>query len=70
MTKEFNLSSKRWETLDGDEFETGEYAYNEKDVKEFIKKIKYRISFVMNNSDYTEDDIMLVIKKLAGDELI
>ncbi len=60
--KEFNLSKKRIDKLDG-------YIYREKDVKEFIKRLKE--SFYAQ--DFTTDEAyeysMNRIDKLAGEKL-
>jgi len=56
MEKEFNLSEKRTEDI------LGEWSYEEKDVKEFIRLLKEDERF----GDYHK----WKINKLAGDELI
>jgi len=40
-------------------------SLKEENFNEFIKKLKEKISFLMNNSDYTEDDLIQEIDKLA-----
>jgi hypothetical protein len=39
------------------------------DVKESIKKLKKDISYLMNNTDYDEDDLIEAIDIRAGDKL-
>ena len=73
MEKEFNLSEKRfrnkklglveWEDRKGNKMY---YGYNERDVKEFIKRLKEAVN--PNWCDYTE--VQMIIDKLAGDKLI
>ncbi len=65
MEKEFNLSKKRIDKLDG-------YIYREKNVKEFIKRLKEE----MSNPRMFDDNPIAVcivveelIDKLAGEEL-
>jgi len=58
-----SLSEKRYKSYEP------EFHYKEKDVKEFIKQLKEKQSFIMNNSDYTEDDLISEIDKLAGENL-
>jgi len=69
--KEFNLSEKVGGFITETELGYGEdgHLLTVKDVKEFIKRLKEKLSFMMNNSDYDEDSIMYVIDKLAGEKL-
>ena len=58
MEKEFNLSEK--ESIEGD------CKYDRVDVKEFIKRLKEDLKFILQY----DEDINHVIDELAGDKLI
>jgi len=64
-TKEFNLSEKRLDMLSG-------YKYPEKDVKEFIKKLKKETPEYVSDPEVKFSRIALhrIINKLVGDKLI
>jgi hypothetical protein len=65
MTEKFILSEKRKEDCqDG--------FYHEKDVKEFIKKLKDKISvdLLSGNDRLDYYNFAIIIDKLAGDKLI
>ena len=69
--EEFNLSEKdhNMSMMPGDE---EEHMYLQKDIKEFIKRLKYQIFMAKPwlFSDKKERDIILKeIDKLAGDDL-
>ena len=55
---EFNLSEK--ESIEGD------CKYDREDVKEFIKRVKEELKFILQY----DEDINHVIDELAGDKLI
>jgi len=38
----------------------------EADVLNFVEKLKIRLSFIMNNSNYTEEDLMSEIDRMLG----
>jgi hypothetical protein len=65
--KEETLYDKRLPAVLNDSFEA---QYRERDIKNFIKKLKETISFYLNNSDYTEDGLLTKIDKLAGSKLV
>ena len=60
--KEFNLSKFRVDDLRGG----GQLGYREEDVKEFIKRVKEELKFILQY----DEDINHVIDELAGDKLI
>ncbi len=66
--KEFNLSERINKFIGWHSKENRFIHINH--VKEFTQVIMQQISFVMNNSDYTEDDILDVIEKYAGKECV
>jgi len=68
MSKEFDLS-KRLQKFEGWHSEENRFIHINH-IKEFNQVIMQQISFVMNNSDYTEDDILDVIEKYAGKECV
>ena len=57
MKKEFNLSEKRSELARG--------CYFEKDVKEFIKKLKESLRS-QHHSDEPDDNLYLAVNKIKG----
>jgi len=59
MSKEFNLSDKKFLTKGWKQ-----EIYLKEDVKEFIRRLKEEIN---TNDDF---DVLYIIDKLAGDELI
>ena len=65
--KEFNLS----ETLDKTDREEGLAYYKEKDVKEFIKRLKEGFVYKEDGAEqwYTKENIIDDIDKLAGKDL-
>ena len=77
MKEEFNLSNKRERTTTQSNDTTISncfYLYNEKDVKEFIKKLKAKVRDEINNP-YTQKPtvhlgiVLKWINELAGDKL-
>ena len=73
MTKEFNLSDWRQAVLHliKGKAKVARYSYEEKDVKEFIRRLKEKMKLVeVYKKDKAFNDLMdSVIDKLAGDEL-
>ena len=73
-TKEFNLSDEIEEAVmlnkDGSSTDMIMDVVVREKIEEFIRLLKERISIVMNNTDYTEDDILKAIDYYAGDKLI
>lgn len=67
---EFNLSSKRFQTEDEFFAEDGQIIYDEKDVKEFIKRLFVHIAETPNISAKNADYILDGLRELAGDKLI
>lgn len=69
--KEFNLSEKRRLLNDQTNHYEPIIAYEEKDIREFIKRLKEEIRRAILVSDDDEIiDVSKIIYKLAGDKLI
>ena len=61
MTNTFNLSEKRYKSYEPD------FHYKEEDVKEFIRKLKYRLEFINDLKD--RKFMKIEIDKLIGEYL-
>jgi hypothetical protein len=74
MTEEFNLSEKRYSSMDGwDEVnneETKSWHYQEEDLKEFIRLLKeYFAKDIKPCKCGCEHDAFKIIDELAGEKL-
>lgn len=75
--EEFNLSNKRTYSFNGNLEDETEYCYPEKDVKEFIHRLKEEVrDWDLKDNLHTvlrvnlEGEMLDKIDKLAGDKLI
>jgi adenylosuccinate synthase len=73
MTQEFNLSDKRYSSMDGwdsvNKEEIKSWHYQEEDVKEFIKKLKEEIKTTQGMHNECSLEARKIIDKLAGKSL-